>query len=128
MSPRKDGIISKVSLILLPLLALASMAVLVLGSAAYAQQTSTLLAAARSPEKPSDKSLSGCPARKPALRIAGHFNEEFTPHPAENRFASTQYTRLHQMPLFGTDPRRGERRCSFRGCRIVGVPAWSQGA
>ena len=105
MSQCKDGKISNVSLILLPLLALASIAVLVLGSAAYAQQTSTLLAAARSPEKPSDTSLSGCPARKPVLRIAGHFNEEFTPHPAENRFASTQYTRLHQMPLFGTDPR-----------------------
>src|SRR5512143_2457965 len=97
MSPRNVGIISKVSLVLLPLLALASIAVLVLGSATYAQQTSTQLAAARGPEKPSDTSLSGCPARKPVLRIAGHFNEEFTPHPAENRFASTQYTRLHQM-------------------------------
>jgi hypothetical protein len=104
MSQRKDGKITKVRLILLPLLAWAAMALLVLGSAAYAQQTATLLAAARSPEKPSDKSLASCPARKPALRIAGHFNEEFTPHPAENRFASTQYTRLHQMPLFGTDP------------------------
>ncbi|MBM4296983.1 MAG: hypothetical protein FJ143_04515 [Deltaproteobacteria bacterium] len=62
--------------------------------------TPNLVMAAQS----ADSSLAGCPARKPALRVAGHFNEEFTPHPAENRFASTQYTRLHQMTLFGANP------------------------
>ncbi len=110
---RKNRLIGKGRLILIPLLALASIAVFVLAIAGYAQQTPTLLAAARSPEKPSDTSLAGCPARKPVLRVAGHFNEEFTPHPAENRFASTQYTRLHQMPLFGTDPREENVDAAF---------------
>jgi ABC-type transport system substrate-binding protein len=68
------------------------------------QSTPTLVLAAQSPAKPTDKSLAVCPARKPVLRVAGHFNEEFTPHPAENRFASIFYTRLHQMPLFGANP------------------------
>jgi peptide/nickel transport system substrate-binding protein len=51
-----------------------------------------------------DSSLAGCPARKPVLRIAGVFPEEFSPHPVETRFSSTSYTRLHQVPLFGVDP------------------------
>ena len=63
----------------------------------YALTTPTLVSAAQSP-------LADCPALKPALRIAGHFNEEFSPHPAENRFGTIHFTRLHQMPLFGTDP------------------------
>ena len=65
--------------------------------AGYALTIPTLVIAAQSP-------LSGCPALKPALRIAGHFNEEFSPHPAENRFGTIHFTRLHQMPLFGADP------------------------
>src|SRR5262245_19797859 len=51
-----------------------------------------------------DASLVSCPARKPVLRIAGVFPEEFSPHPVETRFASTTYTWLHQVPLFGVDP------------------------
>jgi ABC-type transport system substrate-binding protein len=51
-----------------------------------------------------DTSLASCPARKPVLRIAGVFPEEFSPHPVETRFSSTTYTWLHQVPLFGVDP------------------------
>jgi peptide/nickel transport system substrate-binding protein len=51
-----------------------------------------------------DNALAGCPARKPVLRIAGVFSEEFSPHPVETRFASTHYTWPHQVPLFGVDP------------------------
>src|SRR5215831_3509141 len=51
-----------------------------------------------------NSSLAGCPARKPVLRIAGVFSEEFSPHPVETRFASTHYTWPHQVPLFGVDP------------------------
>jgi peptide/nickel transport system substrate-binding protein len=80
--------------------AFARVAILSLVVSLNAETTANLVMAAQS----ADSSLAGCPARKPALRIAGHFNEEFTPHPAENRFASTQYTRLHQMPLFGANP------------------------
>ena len=51
-----------------------------------------------------DSSLADCPARKPVLRIAGVFAEEFSPHPVETRFSSTYYTWPHQVPLFGVDP------------------------
>ena len=88
-----------------PLSALVSITILTLMVVALMPPTLALVLAAQSPEKSTDKSLAGCPEPKPALRIAGHFNEEFTPHPAENRFASIHYTRLHQMPLFGADPR-----------------------
>ena len=81
---------------------LALMATLALMVEGRAGKTPAL--AAQSADKAADKSLAGCPELKPVLRIAGHFNEEFTPHPAENRFASIHYTRLHQMPLFGADP------------------------
>ena len=49
-------------------------------------------------------SLDTCPAREPALRIAGFFGSDFSPHPAESRFSDTHYTRLHQVPIFGADP------------------------
>lgn len=75
--------------------------------------SSTLLAAASSPEAGKDTALASCPPRKPVLRIAGLFNEEFTPHPAENRFASTDFTRLHQMPLFGANPVEDNVDASF---------------
>ena len=105
MSTRwKDGSAAKGRRMLLPLSALACVAVLVLVVQGYAQPTPTLVLAAQSPEKSTGKSIAGCPEPKPVLRVAGHFNEEFTPHPAENRFASIQFTRLHQMPLFGADP------------------------
>lgn len=49
--------------------------------------------------------LSSCPSRKPALRVAGVLNNEaFSSHPMENRFTSTFFSRLHQLPLFGADP------------------------
>ncbi len=52
-----------------------------------------------------DTSLSLCPARKPILRIAeAASNAGYSPHPAEANFASTEYMRLTQMPLFGVDP------------------------
>ena len=82
-------------------------------AAGHTEFSSNLFAAAPSAEKAADKSLSGCPAPKPVLRIAGHFNEEFTPHPAENRFASIHYTRLHQMPLFGADPQEEKVDAAF---------------
>lgn len=52
-----------------------------------------------------DTSLDGCPARKPVLRIATVTGDEsYSTHPAEARFGSTHYTRLHQAPLFGVNP------------------------
>jgi hypothetical protein len=48
----------------------------------YLPPNPSLVIAAQATEKSTDKSLAGCPAPKPVLRIAGHFNEEFTPHPA----------------------------------------------
>jgi ABC-type transport system substrate-binding protein len=56
------------------------------------------------PGASADTSLASCPPRKPLLRVAGVFNEEFSPHPVETRFASTSYTWLHQVPLFGANP------------------------
>src|ERR1700704_1629658 len=53
---------------------------------------------------PGDPSLASCRARKPVIRIAGVFTEEFSPHPVETRFSSTHYTWMHQIPLFGADP------------------------
>src|SRR5262245_20958549 len=51
-------------------------------------------------------SLSDCPARQPVLRIAmGSGGESYSSHPAETRFSSTTFTRLHQMPLIGADPK-----------------------
>jgi peptide/nickel transport system substrate-binding protein len=50
-------------------------------------------------------SLDSCPPRQPILRlgmVSG--GEEYSSHPAETRFSSTTFTRLHQMPLFGADP------------------------
>ena len=39
------------------------------------------------------------------LRIGGQLgNETFSAHPMENRFTSTLFSRLHQIPLFGADP------------------------
>ena len=58
----------------------------------------------QTPGVSSDTSLASCPARRPVLRIAGVFPEEFSPHPVETRFSSTTYTWLHQVPLFGVDP------------------------
>jgi peptide/nickel transport system substrate-binding protein len=53
---------------------------------------------------PAAASLAGCPPRKPVLRVAGVFTEEFSSHPVETRFASTHYARLYLTPLFGSDP------------------------
>ena len=50
------------------------------------------LALAQMPNASSDPSLATCPVRKPVLRIAGVFTEEFSPHPVETRFSSTTYT------------------------------------
>jgi hypothetical protein len=62
------------------------------------------IALAQTPNVSSDPSLATCPARKPVLRIAGVFTEDFSPHPVETRFSSTTYAWLHQVPLFGVDP------------------------
>ncbi|HEY7555828.1 MAG TPA: ABC transporter substrate-binding protein [Candidatus Binatia bacterium] len=119
----RDKLAEKGRLMLLTLSALVTIAIFVLVVAAYArpnltitrdtEPNPTLVVAAQTPQKPTDASLAGCPARKPALRIAGHFNEEFTPHPAENRFGSIHYTRLHQMPLFGADPQEENVAAAF---------------
>jgi len=87
-----------------PIIGALLLAVASLVPAAQAQQAPLQLAATAKTVTKDDASLAGCPARKPTLRIAGHFNEEFTPHPAENRFATIHFTRLHQMTLFGSDP------------------------
>jgi ABC-type transport system substrate-binding protein len=51
-------------------------------------------------------SIESCPPRLPRLRLAiVSGDESYSPHPAEARFQSTHYSRLHQMPLFGVDPR-----------------------
>jgi ABC-type transport system substrate-binding protein len=80
------------------LLATVTLAVMVLGLA------SGPVALAQAPGAGGDPSLASCPARKPVLRIAGVFPEEFSPHPVETRFSSTTYTWLHQVSLFGVDP------------------------
>ena len=50
-------------------------------------------------------SLDSCPPRQPVLRIAMvSGGESYSSHPAETRFSSTHFTRLHQMPLIGADP------------------------
>jgi ABC-type transport system substrate-binding protein len=50
-------------------------------------------------------SLADCPPRQPRLRVATVSGDEsYSPHPAETRFGSTHYARLHQIPLFGADP------------------------
>lgn len=100
----KDGFMRKVRPTLFPSSALVIITVLLLMVGGYPQRNPSPVFAAQGPEKSTDKSLAGCPAPKPVLRVAGHFNEEFTPHPAENRFGSIHFTRLHQMPLFGADP------------------------
>jgi|GEM_PF-2003608 len=101
----KHGLVGKGIFMLITLLAFVTLAVLFLMVEESVQSPSSLALAAQSADKSVDQSLAECPELKPVLRIAGHFNEEFTPHPAENRFASIHYTRLHQMPLFGADPR-----------------------
>src|SRR5262245_44143550 len=61
--------------------------------------SSTALAQAQS------TSLASCPPRQPVLRLAiVSGDESYSTHPAEARFQSTHYSRLHQMPLFGVDP------------------------
>ena len=51
-------------------------------------------------------SLDSCPMRQPVLRIAMvSGGEAYSTHPAEVRFSSTHFSRLHQMPLIGADPR-----------------------
>ena len=124
----QDRLVGKVRLPLLSRSALAGIAVFTLVVTAFAPPTSTLVLAAQSADKLAEASLAGCPARKPALRVAGHFNEEFTPHPAENRFGTIHFTRLHQMPLFGADPRDENIDKALRGCRSLGIPAWRSGA
>src|SRR5215831_10309891 len=51
-------------------------------------------------------SLDTCPARQPILRIAMVSGGDiYSSHPAETRFSSTTFTRLHQLPLIGADPK-----------------------
>src|SRR5262245_29725173 len=63
-----------------------------------------LIATPASAQQPT--SLDSCPARRPILRIAiVSGGEAYSSHPAETRFSSTHFTRLHQMPLIGADPK-----------------------
>lgn len=110
---RKDGPAARgrrMRLLFIPLINMAASILAVMG---FALSIPTLGLAAQSSDKLADKSLAGCPELRPVLRIAGHFNEEFTPHPAENRFASIFFTRLHQMPLFGADPQENNVDAAF---------------
>jgi len=43
-------------------------------------------------------------ARKEVLRLAAQWNLPFSGHPADNRFNTTHFTELHQLPIFGVDP------------------------
>ena len=62
-------------------------------------------AAGTSSASGSGADLAACPARGAVLRIGGQLgNETFSAHPMENRFTSTLFSRLHQIPLFGADP------------------------
>ena len=66
------------------------------------------------PAYSADESLGSCPARKPVLRIATVTGDEiYSPHPAESRFSSTHYARLHQMPLFGVNPQETKIDAKF---------------
>jgi peptide/nickel transport system substrate-binding protein len=74
-------------------------------SIAIAIGVTTLIASA-SPSVAQQSALSSCPARQPVLRIAiVSGGESYSSHPAETRFSSTHFTRLHQMPLIGADPK-----------------------
>ena len=67
--------------------------------------TSAICAQTTAPRAQESTSLATCPARKPVLRIAMvSGGESYSSHPAETRFSSTHFTRLHQMPLIGADP------------------------
>jgi peptide/nickel transport system substrate-binding protein len=58
--------------------------------------------------------LSQCPARQPLLRIATVSGDEaYSSHPAEDRFSSTHYARLANMPLFGVDPLESKMDASY---------------
>ena len=73
-------------------------------------------------------SLASCPPRQPVLRLAiVSGDESYSTHPAEARFQSTHYSRLHQMPLFGVDPLEDEGRSRLRRRRVLAVPARRQG-
>lgn len=59
-------------------------------------------------------SLSQCPPRQPILRIAMvSGGEAYSSHPAETRFSSTHFTRLHQLPLFGANPQESDFDASY---------------
>ena len=78
---------------------LRSTALLAIVSIAIAGAGEAPIALAQSP------SLASCPPRQPVLRLAiVSGDESYSTHPAEARFQSTHYSRLHQMPLFGVDP------------------------
>lgn len=42
--------------------------------------------------------------RKELLSLAAPWNLPFSGHPADNRFNTTHFTQLHQLPVFGVDP------------------------
>lgn len=44
------------------------------------------------------------PVRKEVLRLAAQWGLPFSGHPADNRFNTTHFTELHQLPIFGVDP------------------------
>ena len=44
------------------------------------------------------------PVRKEVLRLAAQWGLPFSGHPADNRFNTTHFTELHQLPGFGVDP------------------------
>ncbi len=59
-------------------------------------------------------SLESCPPRQPPLRIAIVSGAEaYSSHPAETRFSSTHFTRLHQMPLIGANPTEDKIDASY---------------
>ena len=58
--------------------------------------------------------LAACPPRQPRLRIATVSGDDsYSSHPAETRFSSTPYARLHQVPLFGADPQEEQIDASY---------------
>jgi len=66
------------------------------------------------------------PGSRPAYRD-GVGGRVYSSHPAETRFSSTHFTRLHQMPLIGADPKEERIRCRLWRRGIVDLSAGRQG-
>ena len=107
-----------------------------LGTLAILSAEAAAASSSRSPlpgqhRRPPNRRRRSPPVRRASrrLRIATVSGDDsYSSHPAETRFSSTPYARLHQVPLFGADPREERIDASLWRGRILGVPAGSHGA